>query len=240
MNQIYYKDLGIIPYKEAWDFQEKLMNEKVSKKLNPDNTETIQNHLLLCRHPHVYTLGMHGNQENLLLNSASLKEKGIEFYKTNRGGDITYHGPGQLVAYPILDLEQFGGSIKVYLRSLEEVVIRTIAEFGIASGRIEGITGVWIEPETVRARKICALGVRCNHWISLHGLALNINTDLSYFRNIVPCGLTDKGVSSMKEELGTEVDEAKLTEIFLEKFGEVFGSEIRKAEEQFEKVSHTV
>ncbi len=231
MNHIKLIDLGVIGYKKAWDFQENLMKEKVAKKIDTANNEVIQNHLLVCRHPHVYTLGMHGNQENLLLNSVDLQEKGIEFYKTNRGGDITYHGPGQLVAYPILDLEQFGSSIKIYLRLLEEVVIRTIAEFGIESGRIEGITGVWIDPESKNARKICAMGVRCSHWISLHGLALNINTDLNYFKNIVPCGITDKGVTSMKQELNSEVDEDAVTEVLIQKFAEVFKSEIYENQE---------
>lgn len=226
MNQIYFKDLGTVPYKEAWDFQENLMKQKVSKKIDTANNEVIQNHLLVCRHPHVYTLGMHGNQENLLLNSVALQEKGIEFYKTNRGGDITYHGPGQLVAYPILDLEQFGSSIKIYLRLLEEVIIKTISDFGIEAGRIDGVTGVWIDPENRNARKICAMGVRCSHWISLHGLALNVNTDLNYFKNIVPCGITDKGVTSIAVELGRVIDENEITEIFIEKFGEVFNSEI--------------
>ena len=230
MNQIKLKNLGTIPYKDAWDIQEELLKSALSKKASSNKLEEVENTLLICQHPHVYTLGKSGHSENLLIRQEELEKNGIEFYVTNRGGDITYHGPGQLVAYPILDLEKFGCSIHLYLRNLEEVVIQTLFEYGIQGQRIKGYTGVWIEPETSRARKICAIGVRCSRWVSIHGLALNVNTDLSYFKNIVPCGILDKGVTSMNIELNRKVDENQLNEAIIQKFKEVFNVEIAKAQ----------
>ena len=224
--KIILKELGVIPYQEAWDYQEKLLHKGVQQKIKAQNEAKIDNVLLICTHPHVYTLGKHGDFEHLLLNNKQLEEQGIGFYKTNRGGDITYHGPGQLIAYPILDLEQFGSNIRAYLHALEEVVIRTIAEFGIKADRLEGKTGVWIEPQSKNARKICAIGVRCSRWITIHGLALNINTDLSYFNGIIPCGIADKSVAGMSQELNKKIDEAKVIAVFIEKFSEVFEAEI--------------
>ncbi|MCG2430027.1 lipoyl(octanoyl) transferase LipB [Aequorivita xiaoshiensis] len=230
MNQVKLKNLGTIPYKDAWDLQEELLKNAISKKKDPNKSEEVENTLLICRHPHVYTLGKSGHAENLLFRKEELEKNGIEFYNTNRGGDITYHGPGQLVAYPILDLEKFGSSIHLYLRNLEEVVIQTLQEYGIQGERLKGYTGVWIEPETYRARKICAIGVRCSRWVSIHGLALNVNTDLSYFKNIVPCGITDKGVTSISIELNREIDEDQLNEVFIQNFKEVFNVGITKAQ----------
>lgn len=226
MSRIGFNDLGIIPYKKAWDIQEKLLKTAVTQKIDFPGSAEIKNTLLICRHPHVYTLGKNGLAENLLFSQEELMEKGIEFHVTNRGGDITYHGPGQLVAYPILDLEKFGNSIHLYIHNLEEVIIRTLSEYGIQGERLDGATGVWIEAGTRNARKICAIGVRCSRWVCMHGLALNINTDLSYFSHIVPCGITDKGVTSMSYELKRKVDENKLDTLFLEKFKEVFEVEI--------------
>jgi len=220
-------------YGEAWDLQESLMKKALDIKAErfKNNTEAIntpiQHHLLTVRHPHVYTLGKSGHMENLLVNNEQLKEIGVQFYKTNRGGDITYHGPGQLVAYPVLDLEQFYTDLGRYMRNLEEVIIRTIAEYGIDSGRLEGSTGVWLDADNPqKARKICAMGVKCSRWVTIHGLALNMNTDLSFFGHIVPCGISDKGVTSIAKELGKEVDEAEVEKVFLEKFAEVFDCEI--------------
>lgn len=222
MKEIKLRDLGVIPYKKAWDIQEKLLQRAIDKKNLSKENSGCENVVLICRHPHVYTLGKHGNSGNLLFNQKELEENGIEFYITNRGGDITYHGPGQLVVYPILDLEQFGSSIHLYLRNLEEVVIQTLAEYGIEGHRIKGATGVWLDPETSFARKICAIGVRCSRWVSIHGLALNVNTDLSYFSHIVPCGISDKGVTSLSREIGCDIDEDRLKKIFTEKFEAVF------------------
>lgn len=234
MNTIYYQNLGSKEYGETWDYQEFLMKKaldiKSARFKNPDSLEAkerISHHLLTVRHPHVYTLGKSGHMENLLVNNHELQELGVQFYKTNRGGDITYHGPGQLVAYPILDLEQFYTDLGKYMRNLEEVIIRTIAEYGIDSGRLEGSTGVWLDADNPqKARKICAMGVKCSRWVTIHGLALNMNTDLTFFGHIVPCGISDKGVTSIAKELGKEVDEAEVERIFLEKFAEVFESEI--------------
>lgn len=225
MPYINLRNLGEIPYKEAWDIQEQLLQTAIEAKKNSDDAIIAENTLLICQHPHVYTLGKHGHAENLLFNQQTLQEKGIEFYLTNRGGDITYHGPGQLVAYPVLDLEQFGSSVHQYLRNLEEVVIQTLAEYGITSERIQGATGVWIDAHTAQARKICAIGVRCSRWVSIHGLALNVNTDLDYFDNIIPCGIRDKGVTAMQVELNKTIDETQLIEVFLDKFKIVFETE---------------
>lgn len=211
-------DWGLIDYQDAWDKQEVLLKQKVEIKLTERDLQEkektlISNELIFCQHPHVYTLGKSGSLDNLLLDEAGLKKADATFYKINRGGDITYHGPGQLVAYPILDLEQFFTDIHKYLRFLEEAVINTIAHYGIKGGRYEGYTGVWIDADKPTARKICAMGVRCSRWITMHGIALNVNTDLSYFKNIVPCGIDDKDVTSLAREVGHKVDFIELSSI---------------------------
>lgn len=202
------RDLGLIDYKEAWDLQESLLKKSVDLKVFNRTNETNylpENHLLFCEHPHVYTLGKSGKPEHLLLNEEQLLGASASYYKINRGGDITYHGPGQLVMYPILDLEQFFTDVHKYLRYLEEVVILTLAHFGIVADRYEGLTGVWIDPNTEMARKICAMGVKCSRWITMHGIGFNVNSDLSYFSNIIPCGIDDKAVTSMENELGKKI-----------------------------------
>lgn len=222
------QDLGLIDYQSAWDYQERLLRDNVSIKsagarIFPAAAAT-KHYLLLCEHPPVYTLGKNGHLENLLINEQVLQEKGIQFYKINRGGDITFHGPQQLVGYPILDLEKFYTDIGRYLRSLEEVIIRTIAEYGIQGERLPGETGVWIEPCLPhRARKICAIGVRCSRWVTMHGFALNVNTDLHYFNYIIPCGIPDKQVTSLEKELGHPVPMAAVKEKLQHHFAEIFG-----------------
>jgi lipoyl(octanoyl) transferase len=218
-------DLGLIDYKEAWDLQEKLFQKTVQQKIDIRNGNTsieTSNYIIFCEHPHVYTLGKSGTEENLLLNAEQLSEKEAVYYKINRGGDITYHGPGQLVVYPILDLDYFFTDIHKYMRFLEEVVISTLKEFGIESGRYEGLTGVWIEAETPRARKICAMGVKSSRWVTMHGIGFNINTDLNYFSHIIPCGIDDKAVTSMKQELGIPISMEKVIAVLKQKFAEQF------------------
>ena len=230
MNQVHFQHLGIREYRSTWDLQEELMRRaleiKAARYKNPADLSAqspIPHYLLTVNHPHVYTLGKSGHLAHLLLPEEKLKAIDAVFFQTNRGGDITYHGPGQLVAYPILDLEQFYTDLGRYMRSLEEVIIRTIAEFGIEGNRLPGSTGVWLDPEdSSKARKICALGVKCSRWITIHGLALNVNTDLTYFNHIVPCGIVDKGVTSMEQELGYKLDEEEVLSIFKSKFEEVF------------------
>ncbi len=209
MQQVFFRDLGLIDYKEAWDYQEKLFQEIIevkSRNRKEGTNVATQSYLLFCEHPHVYTLGKSGDKKNLLVNKDYLKSRGATFYKINRGGDITYHGPGQIVGYPILDLDNFFTDIHKYLRFLEEAVIRTIAEYGIEGERSNGETGVWLDVGKPTARKLCALGVRSSRWVTMHGFAFNVNTDLSYFGNIVPCGIVDKSVTSLKEELGYKLD----------------------------------
>ncbi|RYZ53169.1 MAG: lipoyl(octanoyl) transferase LipB [Sphingobacteriales bacterium] len=235
MRKINFRELGIIEYGQAWDMQEAIMKKGLDAKAawyalpaadRPASMGT-ENHLLLCSHPHVYTLGKSGHMENLLVNDSRLKELDIAFYRTNRGGDITYHGPGQIVGYPVLDLELFFTDLGRYMRSLEEVIIRTIAAWGIEAGRLEGSTGVWLNPEDPsRARKICAMGVRCSRWMTIHGFALNVNTDLKYFDYIVPCGISDKKVTSMEKELGYPLPEEEVRQRILEEFSLVFEAEI--------------
>ena len=209
MPNVVFQDLGLIDYKEAWDYQEKLFNEILDVKKN-NRKKNIQDpslsYLLFCEHPHVYTLGKSGDENNLLVNEEYLRSRGATFYKINRGGDITYHGPGQIVGYPILDLDNFFTDIHKYLRYLEEAVILTLAVYGIESTRSDGETGVWLDVGGEKARKICALGVRSSRWVTMHGFAFNVNCDLSYFGNIIPCGIVDKSVTSMQKELGKEVD----------------------------------
>jgi lipoyl(octanoyl) transferase len=216
--KVKFLDLGLKDYKDAWDYQEELFSKSVATKIEnrklPDGQQKpTSNYLLFVEHPHVYTLGKSGEASHLLLNEEGLKTKEASFYKINRGGDITYHGPGQLVGYPILDLENFFTDIHKYLRLLEEAVILTLAEYRIDAGRIPGLTGVWLDHiEQKNPRKICALGVKTSRWITMHGFALNVNSDISYFGNIVPCGIPDKAVTSLHLELGRKVDEGEVKE----------------------------
>lgn len=216
--QTKFIDLGLIDYQEAWDYQTELFDKTVAlkidnrKKEETDQVETT-NYLIFCSHPHVYTLGKSGDQANLLLDEKGLEEKHASFYKINRGGDITYHGPGQIVGYPILDLDNFFTDIHKYLRLLEEAIIRTLADYGIAAGRIDGLTGVWIDIDNpAKARKICAMGVKSSRWVTMHGFAFNVMTDLNYFENIIPCGIDDKAVTSLEFELGEKPDMGEVQE----------------------------
>ncbi|MDB5151422.1 MAG: lipB [Mucilaginibacter sp.] len=216
--QVTFQDWGLIDYKEAWDRQEVLFGGTVTLKTHIRNRkitsegneygedELTPNYLVFCEHPNVYTLGKSGKPEHLLLDEKGLKEKNAVYYPINRGGDITYHGPGQIVGYPILDLDNFFTDIHLYLRTLEEAVILTMAQYGLKGERYPGYTGVWLDPDNENARKICAMGVRCSRWVTMHGFAFNVNTNLDYFNNIVPCGIDDKAVTSMQKELGKEVD----------------------------------
>ncbi|MBP6512809.1 MAG: lipoyl(octanoyl) transferase LipB [Bacteroidia bacterium] len=212
MQTVTFQDLGEIDYKQAWDLQESLLAETVRQKVENRTLEPAQHfpprhYLLFCEHPHVFTLGKSGAEEHLLADEQKLEEIGATYYKINRGGDITYHGPGQLVGYPIFDLDHFFNDIHKYLRLLEESIILTLAEYGIEAGRVSGLTGVWLDgDDKIKARKICAFGVRCSRWVTMHGFAFNINNDLSYFNKIVPCGIADKGVTSLSKELGREVN----------------------------------
>ena len=207
--KVSFKDLKIKDYKETWEYQTTLLQEivdvKIDNRRNGGKKET-NNHFLFVEHPHVYTLGKSGDLSNLLLNKRQLKEKGATFYKINRGGDITYHGPGQIVGYPILDLENFFTDIHKYLRLLEESIILTIAEYGLKGERSTGETGVWLDAGTPFARKICALGIRSSRWVTMHGFALNVNTNLGYFDHIIPCGIRGKAVASMEAELGKKLN----------------------------------
>jgi lipoyl(octanoyl) transferase len=233
-----FKDLGLIDYKSAWDYQEELLQANVqlktalAKKLNQnldssksDESDILSttNYFILCEHPPVYTLGKSGHLENVLISQAEMDQKGIQFFKTNRGGDITFHGPDQIVGYPIIDLEKFYTDIGRYLRELEEVIIITLAEYNIVGGRINGETGVWIDAGIAgKERKICAMGVRCSRWITMHGFALNVNTDLSYFDNIIPCGIQNKKVTSMKSEVNELVNILEVKEKLKRNFEKVF------------------
>ena len=208
MRSVHFKDLGQIDFKDAWDLQTSIFQTTIDqKKIKREGRQDVEtsNHLIFCEHPHVYTLGNSGDIGNMLISESYLEQAGASFYKINRGGDITYHGPGQLVCYPIFDLDHFFTDIHKYLRFLEESVILTLKEFGIKGDRLAEHTGVWINPEdTINARKICAMGVKCSRWVTMHGLALNVFSDLSYFGNIVPCGIQDKKVTSMHLETDIE------------------------------------
>ena len=228
-----FRDLGLAPYKETWDFQEELFERNVQRKLqnrlegkvDGEGTEDV---LLFVEHPHVYTLGKSGDAFHLLVSEEKLKEIGATYYPINRGGDITYHGPGQIVGYPLLDLEHFFTDIHKYMRYLEEAIIRTIAHYGIVGGRIDGLTGVWLDiDDPKKARKIAALGVKCSRWLTMHGFAFNVNTDLNYFNHIVPCGITDKTVTSLSNELGREMDMDEVKRILLQELADVFQFEIQ-------------
>jgi lipoyl(octanoyl) transferase len=228
MQSVKLIDLGLIDYKQAWDYQEKLFDEVVqiksnNRKLTIDSVLPTPNYLLFCEHPNVYTLGSSGDKQHLLLNEHQLEEKKASYYKINRGGDITYHGPGQIVGYPILDLDNFFTDIHKYLRFLEEIVIRTLFEYNINATRSKGETGVWIDADDpLKARKICAMGVRASRWVTMHGFALNVNVDLGYFNNIIPCGIADKSVTSIDKELGKKVDEKEVKQKLKKHFADLF------------------
>jgi len=238
---VIFRDLGQMNYKAAWDYQERLLQQNVLIKSevakqavyplttdhSPLMTEETQHFLLFVEHPPVFTLGKSGNINNVLLSEERLNEKGIEFFKTNRGGDITFHGPDQIVGYPILDLEKFDTDIGHYLRNLEQVIILTLGDYGVDAGRSEGETGVWIDAEVKgRERKICAIGVRCSRWITMHGFAFNVNTDLRYFNHIIPCGIQNKQVTSLQKELGRGVDMEEAKERVKHNFERVFDTEL--------------
>jgi lipoyl(octanoyl) transferase len=231
--EITFIQLGQIDYQEAWDYQEKLFSGIIdikigNRKLSPGEEKPTPNYLLFCQHPHVFTLGKSGSEDHLLLSPQALADKDATFYKINRGGDITYHGPGQVVGYPILDLDNFFTDIHKYLRYLEEAVMLTLAEYDIVAGRIAGLTGVWLDHEKQeRPRKICALGVKCSRWVTMHGFALNVNTNLNYFNYIVPCGIPDKAVTSMAEELGHPVALAEVEQKLLKHLARLFEADIK-------------
>lgn len=228
--KVAFQDLGTQDYQPTWDYQEELMKKnletKISNREHPENQKMTDNHLLFVEHPHVYTLGKSGHEENLLANQDKLKEINATYVKVNRGGDITYHGYGQIVGYPILDLENFYTDIHRYMRDLEEVIIRTIAEYGLKGERSQGETGVWLDVGKPYARKICAMGVKASRWVTIHGFALNVNTDMKYFEYIIPCGITDKQVTSLKRELEKDVDIEEVKSKIKKHFTDVFGCEL--------------
>lgn len=223
-------DLGVIDFAKAWDYQTDLFNKilevKKANRQDESSANLTGNYLLFCEHPHVFTLGKSGDEKNLLIAKENLNTINATYHHINRGGDITYHGPGQIVVYPVIDMENFFTDIHKYMRLLEEAVIRTLAHYGIESGRIAGLTGVWLEPETERARKICALGVKTSRWVTMHGLAFNVNADLSYFKYIVPCGIADKAVTSMAAELGGKQNLSEVKSVLKEKIVSIFEMEI--------------
>jgi len=236
--QVIVQDWGLIDYQQAWGKQGVLFDATVKLKTEIRNRQAVlageadeeetstPNYLVFCEHPHVYTLGKSGKPEHLLLDEQGLKDKNATYYAINRGGDITYHGPGQIVCYPILDLDNFFTDIHLYLRTLEEAVILTLADYGLKAGRYPGYTGVWFDADNDNARKICAMGVRCSRWVTMHGLAFNINTDLDYFKNIIPCGIDDKAVTSMDKELGRPVDINEVKKILIHHISVLFNMEI--------------
>ena len=225
--EVIFRDLEQMDYKEAWDLQESLLKENLEIKRREEGKEDTKNYLLFVEHPPVYTLGKSGNIENVLIDEYQRAEKGIQFFHTNRGGDITFHGPEQIVGYPIMDLEKFYTDIGRYLRELEEVIIKTLAEFGIEGGRSAGETGVWIDADKKgNERKICAMGVRCSRWVTMHGFALNVNTDLNYFNYIIPCGIQNKKVTSIQKETGRYIPLKEVKERLRKNFAEVFKVDI--------------
>ena len=230
MKKVKFQDLGVMDYKSCWDYQEELFKHTIDQKIsnrkleNPEEAVIPQNHLLFVEHPHVFTLGKSGDEAHLLLNESQLKAKNATYYRINRGGDITYHGPQQIVGYPIIDLDQFFTDIHKYLRFLEEAIIRTLAEYGVQASRLEGLTGVWLDPKTPsKARKIAAMGVKCSRWVTMHGFAFNVNSDLDYFNQIIPCGIEDKQVTSMEKELGAKQDFEEVKSRLKSHLAELFG-----------------
>ena len=228
MNEVIHQRLGLIPYQEGWDLQTKLFNQVLSTKIARRDNPSLSplHYLLTCEHPHVYTLGRNGDENHLIVNEDFLRSINASFVKINRGGDITYHGFGQLVAYPILDLDCFFADVGRFIRYLEETVIQVCAHYGISCGRIAGLSGVWVEWDSPRARKICAVGVHLSRWVTMHGLAFNVNTELEYFNYIVPCGITDKAVTSLAKELGRKVDFKEVEDLFARFFAEVYRCEL--------------
>ncbi len=225
--KVIFRDLGLMNYQSAWDLQESLLKENVRRKSAPGEALPTDHYLLFVEHPPVYTLGKSGNKENVLLSDEELQANHIEFFHTNRGGDITFHGPDQIVGYPILDLERYYTDIGKYLRNIEEVIMLTMAEYGIRGDRSAGETGVWIDPDLPgRERKICAIGVRCSRWVTMHGFAFNVNTDLSYFNHIIPCGIVNKQVTSLQQELGRKLDMEEVKEKVKGNFEMVFKSQL--------------
>lgn len=228
MPQVEVQELGSIDYSKAWEYQDELFQaiiaqKRANRELPTEQQVYTKDYLLLCQHPPVITLGKSGHMENLLLNKEQMNKAGIQFYKVNRGGDVTFHGPEQIVGYPILDLDHYFTDLHKYLRFLEEMIIRTLAEYGIEAERSKGETGVWIDVGIPgKARKICAMGIRCSRWVTMHGWALNVNTDLNYFNTIVPCGITDKQVTSMEKELGYQVPIAEVQEKLKKHFADLF------------------
>ena len=236
MKEILFEDLGTKDYKETWDYQEELFDAiiQIKRKNRKEDLEIeTPNHFLFVEHPHVYTLGKSGDLNNLLLNESQLKEKGISYHKINRGGDITYHGYGQIVGYPILDLDNFFNDIHKYMRLLEETMIRVLAEYNLKGERSKGETGVWLDVGTPFARKICALGVRSSRWVTMHGFALNVNTNLGYFDHIIPCGIKGKTVTSLEVELGRKLDIEEVKQKILKHFSEIFEAEFIKRKKPF-------
>ena len=230
---VQYIDLGLVDYKKAWDFQEEFfanfLQIKSKNRELPENEQVaIDNKLILCEHPHVYTLGKSGQQNNLLISDAFLKKINATYYKINRGGDITYHGPGQIVGYPIIDLERFNLQVKQYIAKLEQSIILMLKEFGIEAGRLPGATGVWLDSDNDKARKICAIGVKASRFITMHGFALNVNTNLEYFSYINPCGFIDKGVTSMERELKKKMDYELVKQVLISKITEVFEMNLKE------------
>jgi lipoyl(octanoyl) transferase len=217
-----FKNWQTIDYKTAWDNQETLFQKIIQTKKEGKDTRELET-VFLCEHPHVYTLGKHGQVNNLLINEDFLRKINAVYYKIDRGGDITYHGPGQLVGYPILDLENHGNSLKGYIYNMEEAIIQTLTHYGIVGARLDGATGVWLDGNTPNARKICAIGVRASHFVTMHGFALNVNTDLAYFNYINPCGFVDKGVTSMQKELGKTLCMGEIKEVLTTRFFTAFG-----------------
>lgn len=240
-NTIIFHDEGTIDFKDCWELQEQLLQNAVTLKMQNRNVDPAavvlpEHHLIFCEHPHVYTLGKSGDEKHLLVNDEWLKKKNATYYRINRGGDITYHGPGQLVGYPVLDLDQYFNDIHKYLRLLEEAVILMLSTYGIKGDRIPGLTGVWLDHDNpAKARKICAYGVRCSRWVTMHGFALNVNTSLDYFSYIVPCGITDKAVTSLQKELGREMDMNEVKGKMLNAMANVFDSSIVKRNKLFQK-----
>ncbi|MBL4752076.1 MAG: lipoyl(octanoyl) transferase LipB [Flavobacteriales bacterium] len=228
MQKVYFQELGLIDYKECWDYQEKLFSEIVqlkiaNRKAGLEEQANTNNYLLFCEHPHVYTMGKTGSLDNLLLDQDEFNERGLDYYKINRGGDVTYHGPGQIVGYPILDLDHFFTDIGKYLRLIEETIIRTLAHYALRGDRIKGATGVWLDIDQPNARKICAIGVRTSRWVTMHGFAFNVETELDYFKHIIPCGIEDKAVTSLGKELGQKIDIREVKEVLKKNFSELFG-----------------
>lgn len=234
--KVLFEDIGEVDYKYTWDYQtqifDNIVQTKISNRNSPAKAEETVNHLIFCEHPHVYTLGKSGKEDHLLLDQTELEKKSISYYKINRGGDITYHGPGQIVGYPIFDLDHFFTDIHKFLRYIEEAVILTLEEYQIKGERIEGLTGVWIDVNGDNPRKICALGIKCSRWVTMHGFAFNVNTNLDMFQNIVPCGISDKAVTSMELELGEKINIKEVKDRLLINLANIFDFEVVRSQKR--------